>query len=283
MAANILIASLASISAALFAWLFFLQLQEKMGYYRDIVTEMTTNKFSELFMFVDISRYFYYYIAAVFCLPILVILLSGKISLGLLTFFAILLSPYLILKRLIQKRLKQFERQLPDALMMIAGSIKSGSSLPIALDSLIQESSPPLSQEFSIFVRERKLGMDRDTAFANMEQRLPLEDLSLALSAVRISSEVGGNLGETLESLAETLRKKLVMEGKVESLTSQGKLQGLVMSFLPMFLMLALLKLEPEAMGKMFTTKIGWIVVSTIICMQLLGFLAIRKITTIDV
>jgi tight adherence protein B len=283
MIANLIIASLASISAGIFAWLFFMQMHEKLSYYKEIVSEMTTNKFSELFMFIDVSRYFYYYVGTVLIFPVIVTELSGDVSLGVLSFVAVLFSPYLILKFLIKKRLKRFEQQLPDALIMIAGSIRSGASLPIALDSLVKESSPPLSQEFSLLVRERKLGLNMDTALENMERRLPLEDLSMFLSAVRISREIGGNLAETLESLAETLRRKLVMEGKIDSLTAQGKLQGIVMSSLPIFLMIALLKLEPTAMGMMFTTKIGWVVLFMIFLMQILGFLAIRKITEIDV
>lgn len=283
MIANLIIACLASISAGIFAWLFFLQMHEKLSYYKEIVSEMTTNKFSELFMFIDVSRYFYYYVGTVLIFPVIVTELSGDVSLGVLSFVAVLFSPYLILKFLIKKRLKRFEQQLPDALIMIAGSIRSGASLPIALDSLVKESSPPLSQEFSLLVRERKLGLNMDTALENMERRLPLEDLSMFLSAVRISREIGGNLAETLESLAETLRRKLVMEGKIDSLTAQGKLQGIVMSSLPIFLMIALLKLEPTAMGMMFTTKIGWVVLFMIFLMQILGFLAIRKITEIDV
>ena len=283
MIANIGIACLVAASAGIFAWLFFLKMYDRLTHYKDTVEEITTNKFSELFLFIDISNYFYYYVAALFLFPVVVGLLSGDISLGILTFFIVLFSPYLILKMMIKKRLKKFEQQLPDALVMVAGSIRSGSSLPIALDSLIKESAPPLSQEFGLYVRERKLGLDRDTAFENLERRVPLEDLSLTLSAVRISSEIGGDLAQTLESLAETLRKKLVMEGKVESLTAQGRLQGIVMSCLPLFLIVALMKLEPAAMGQMFTTKIGWMVLATILCMQVLGFIAIRKITAIDV
>ncbi len=283
MIVNIIISLLASIATGIFAWLFFQRMHEKLGTYKDTVTEMTTSKFSELFLFIDISRYFYYYIGALLVVPVLFGALSGDFFIGIFSFFAILFSPYLVLNRLIKKRLKKFEQQLPDALLMISGSIRSGASLPIALDSLVKESSPPLSQEFSLYLRERKLGVDMETALQNLERRVPLEDLSMALSAVRISREIGGNLAETLESLADTLRKKLVMEGKIESLTSQGKLQGIVMSSLPLFLMLALLKLEPDAMGQMFTTKIGWAVLGMIFCMQLLGFVAIRKITNIDV
>jgi len=283
MIANILIVCLASASAGIFAWLFFQQMQKKLLYYRDVISDITASKFSELFLFVDISKYFYYYIGALFVFPVIVVELSGDLSLGVLSFLAILFSPYLILNLMIKKRLKKFEQQLPDALIMISGSLRSGASLSIALDSLVKESSPPLSQEFSLLIRERKLGVDMDTALENMEKRIPLEDLSMFLSAVRISREIGGNLAETLETLAETIRKKLVMEGKIDSLTAQGKLQGIVMSCLPIFLMIALMKLEPDAMGQMFTTKIGWMVLGMIFFMQVLGFLSIRKITNIDV
>ncbi|MCL7488917.1 MAG: type II secretion system F family protein [Desulfobulbaceae bacterium] len=283
MIVNTIIACLVSVSAGIFAWLFFRQLYEKLSYYKEVVSDVTASKFSELFLFIDVAKYFYYYVAAILIFPLIVTELSGDISLGILTFLAVLFSPYLILKAMIRKRLKRFEQQLPDALIMIAGSIRSGASLSIALDSLIRESSPPLSQEFSLLVRERKLGVDMDTALENMERRIPLEDLSMFLSAIRISREVGGNLAETIESLAETIRRKLVMEGKIDSLTAQGKLQGIVMSSLPIFLMIALLKLEPDAMGMMFTTKIGWLALTIIFLMQILGFLAIKKITEINV
>lgn len=283
MIAEIFIACLVAVSAGIFAWLFFLRLYDKLAYYKDVFSEMTTSKFSELFLFVDVSRYFYFYLGVVLVLPVIVLELSGEVLISLATFFMLLFSPYFILKIMIRRRLKNFERQLPDGLVMLSGSLRAGASISIALDNLIQESPVPLSQEFSLLVRERKLGVDLDTALANMERRVPLEDLSMALSAVRISREVGGDLAATLESLADTLRRKLTMEGKIESLTAQGKLQGIVMSCLPIFLLIVLLKLEPVTMRLMFTTKLGWVVLFLIFCMQVLGFLAIRKITEINV
>lgn len=283
MLGKVIIAFLASVSAGIFSWLFFSQLYDKLAYYKEVLSEMTASKFSELFLFVDISRYFYFYILVVLTMPFVAWELSGDKIVGFLVFLGLLFSPYIILNALIKKRLKKFERQLPDALVMLAGSLRAGASLATALDGLIKESPAPLSQEFSLMVRERKLGVDMDTVIGNMERRLPLEDLYMFLSAVRISREVGGNLSETLEALADTLRRKLTMEGKIDSLTAQGKLQGVVMSSLPIVLMIALLKLEPDTMGLMFTTKIGWMVLAVIFVMQLLGFLAIRKITQINV
>jgi tight adherence protein B len=280
---ELIIVGLTSVSAGILGWLFCLRMYDKLTYYKQVFSERTTNKFSELFLFVDASRYFYVYIGAVLIFPLVILELSGDIILAGVSFFLILLSPYFVLKLMIKKRLEKFERQLPDALVMLSGSLRSGASIAIALDNLIKESPVPLSQEFSLLVRERKLGVDLDAAITHMEQRLPLEDLSMTLSAIRISREVGGDLAATLESLADTLRRKLTMEGKIVSLTAQGKLQGLVMSGLPIFLMLVLLKIEPATMRLMFTTKIGWVTLFLIFCMQVLGFLAIRKVTKIDV
>ncbi len=280
---NSIIASLSALSAGILAWLFFKSMYDKLAYYRDVVEDITTNKFSELFLFVNVGRYFYYYIGLITITPLVVLELSRDLLLAFITFVALLLSPYIILKMMIKKRLRMFERQLPDALLMLSGSLRAGASIAIALDNLIKESPAPLSQEFSLMVREQKLGVDLETSARNMEGRIPLEALSMALSAILISREVGGNLAHTMESLADTLRRKLTMEGKIESLTAQGKLQGIVMSALPLLLLLVLLKLEPESMGMMFTTHLGWAVLFLIICMQTLGFIAIRKITRIDV
>ena len=102
-------------------------------------------------------------------------------------------------------------------------------------------------------------------------------------SALRISREVGGNLGEILERLADTLRRKATMEGKIESLTAQGKMQGYVMTALPVFLGFLLYFLEPEAMAQLFTTPKGWTVLAVVFIMESLGYVFIRKVTHIDV
>ena len=102
-------------------------------------------------------------------------------------------------------------------------------------------------------------------------------------AALRISREIGGNLGETLDTLSDTLRRKSTMEGKIDSLTAQGRMQGLVMTALPVFLGFLLYLLEPEAMSLLFTTPAGWGTLAVIIVMETLGYIFIRKVTTIDV
>jgi tight adherence protein B len=94
---------------------------------------------------------------------------------------------------------------------------------------------------------------------------------------------VGGNLAEVLERLAQTLRSKAVMEGKIKALTAQGKLQGIVVGMLPIFMAVVLNYLEPEAMAPLFTTWYGWVVVGVISVLLIVGGIFIRKIVSIDV
>ncbi|MEJ2061300.1 MAG: type II secretion system F family protein [Gammaproteobacteria bacterium] len=234
-------------------------------------------------MQIDTERLFYANIALLVILPPIIWLLADNIVIGLLTFVALLFIPRMAYNQLRKRRLTMIERQLPDAYIAIANAMRSGASFAIAVQTVADDFMPPISQEIGLFLREQRLGVDLDTSLANVEKRIPIPEMTMFTSAVRISRDIGGNLAETLEKLADTLRRKQDMDGKIKSLTAQGKMQGMVMSFLPVFLVLILLKLQPEAMSKLFTTRIGWAVLGVAITMELLGYLAIRKITRIDI
>ena len=100
---------------------------------------------------------------------------------------------------------------------------------------------------------------------------------------MRITREVGGNFAEILESLADTLRRKHEMEGKIKALTAQGRMQGIVMAALPLFLMAILTYMEPEAMSPLYNTLVGWAVLFVVFVMITIGYLGIRSIVNIDV
>lgn len=238
---------------------------------------------ADMFIFIDPTRLFYYNVGALIVLPTLVWLFTNNPVFVTFAAVATLILPKYYIKSLGTRRLKRFEEQLPDALLMVSGAMRAGASLNVALESMIKEQKPPLSQEFELMLREQRLGMDFDAALVNMEKRNPIQDFSLVVSGLRISREVGGNLAEILESLAHTLREKATMEGKIRSLTAQGKMQGLIMSCLPLLMMAALNWIEPKAMGTMFTTLFGWATLTVILVMITIGYLFIRKITTIDV
>ena len=172
---------------------------------------------------------------------------------------------------------------MPDALLMVSGAMRAGASLSIALEGLVKEQPPPISQEFELYLKEQRLGVEFEQSLRSMEARNPMPDFRMLVTALRINREVGGNLAETMETLGDTLRRKSMMEGKIESLTAQGKLQGIVMTGLPILLGCLLNFMEPEAMSKLWTTPIGWALLVVIVIMESMGYFLIKKITTIDV
>lgn len=279
----LLIAVFAGSAAAIFAWLFFTNIANRVIDTKASAAESVSMQFTRMFVFIDAKRFVNIYLAFLLIVPILVWVLSDEPLLAVLSLVVLFVFPKLYLDFLLKRRLKAFEKQLPDALIMLANSLKVGASFATAVENLVEEAPEPINQEFGLYVKEIKLGVDFETALNHLEARVPLEDFSLCISAIRISREVGGNLAGTLESLADTLRRKLSMEGKIDSLTAQGKLQGIVMSSLPILLIVVLMRIEPAAMSKLFTTQMGWAVLAMVAAMQILGFLAIRKITTIDV
>ena len=182
-----------------------------------------------------------------------------------------------------KRRLQKFEEQLPDALMMIAGGLRAGSGLASAIQQLVLGAQQPLAQEFSLMLREQRLGVTLGDSLNNLARRMPTQTTALVTSAMRIANETGGSLAETLERTSQTIRSRLHLEGKIRALTSQGKLQAWVVGLLPILLMFVLNKMEPEAMSLLWNTRIGWATLTVIALFELMGVYVIRKIIAIDV
>jgi len=241
------------------------------------------SELESMFIFTGTSRLLLVNVALVILLPVVAYLATGNLVVVGICVVAAFFIPRRVLRFIADRRLRQIEAQLPDALLMIVGALRSGASLPIALESVSNEGKPPISQEFELLLREMRLGVDFGVALRNLERRVPLQDLGMVTAGMSLSREVGANLAETLDSIAKTIRAKLQMEGKIRSLTAQGKMQGLVMSGLPVFLILVLKFMEPEAMAPLFDTWYGWATLGVIAVAILIGYHFIRKITAIDV
>jgi tight adherence protein B len=238
---------------------------------------------ADAFVFVNRQKAAAWSLVFMVGLPIAVFLLTGSMLIAVASVPIAMAVPRRYLARMRKKRIEALEKQLPDALLMMSGALRAGASFPIALEAVVQESAAPISQEFDLLMREIRLGIDLDVAMRNVEKRIPIPDFLMMTAAVTIAREVGGNLAESLESVARTLREKLQMEGKIRALTSQGRMQGIVMTCLPLFLMLVLRFMEPKAMAPLFGEPVGWATLAVIGVMELLGYVSIKKITNIDV
>lgn len=253
-----------------------------MEFYRSKFTANAQVEMSDMFVFTDPARLFWLNIFGLILIPLLVHLLFNLWIITGLVFSVLLIVPGFLWARMRNKRFRLLEAQLPDAFMMLSSSLQAGASLNMAFQDLVKQSPAPISQEFGLLVKRMQLGVSLEDSLIELEKRLPIPSFVMASSAIRISREVGGNLVETINSMADTLRRKQTMEGKIDSLTAQGKAQGTFMAMVPVALALILSFFEPEAMRKLYTTREGLMVLSVMIIMQVMGFVFIRKITSID-
>ena len=241
------------------------------------------NQLQKMFYFANTRRLLVIYVLVLIGLPVAMFMLDQAPVIILFAFLALLALPRIALKRMAVKRRVHFNNALPDALAQIAGAMRAGATFTTALQSVVEEQKGPLGQEFGLMLREQRVGARLEDALDNLGERVQSEELDLVISATMISQEIGGNLGEILQRLSETLRRKMEMEGKIKALTAQGILQGIVVTLLPFFILGALLVAEPAATRPIFTSLLGWIFLFIIIVLEIIGGLMIKKIVSIDI
>jgi tight adherence protein B len=278
-----LIISIVAVSAALLTWFVIDMGTVTMAKYRASFTERAKFQVQEFFLFIDPKKLFTANLAIMALGGVLAWILTGTVLVAIPVFFALALLPRLLYAWMRKRRLSQFEEQLPDALMMLSGGLRAGIGLSSALGQLVTEAPSPLAQEFSLVLREQRLGVTLEQSLNNLARRMPTQTTALVVSAMRIATETGGGLAETLERTAHTIRSRLQMEGKIGALTAQGKLQAWVVGALPLLLMFVLNKMEPEAMSLLWHSRIGWGTLVVIGILEFLGVYMIRKIVAIDV
>lgn len=196
---------------------------------------------------------------------------------------ASLAGPWLLAKRLATRRRKQFVYQLPDALLALTSALRAGCNLMRGLELMASRQPAPLSQEFSIVLAEQRVGRPLAESLEDLRRRVGAPELDLMNTAMNVSRRVGGNLADTLESLARTLQEKAHVEGKIDALTSMGRAQGWVVGLLPIFIGLVLYGQQPERMSLLFTQWYGWVVLAIVAAMMTAAAWMIRGIIHIDV
>lgn len=251
--------------------------------YQESFTEKADSSLQALFLFVDARRVFTVNILFLLIVPVIVYLVTGAIFYAVLAILLLLFLPKILLKRMEAKRRRQINEALPDALAQIAGAMSAGATFPSALEILVGETSGPISQEFSLVLKEQRLGATMGNALESLGERVQTEEMDLVITAAQIANEVGGNLSGIFERLSVTLRRKMEMEGKIKSLTSQGVLQGWVVGLLPFGIIAALYVVDRENIEPIFHNLLGWIFLAVILLNELLGGMLIRKIVSIDV
>jgi tight adherence protein B len=218
---------------------------------------------------------------------------GGAVLLGVVTNFVPLLVivgavagfmvPRFYLSNMEQQRRKKFDAQLLDAIPMLAGAMKAGMSLLQAMEQVTREMGPPIRQEFAHALQENRVGKPIIQALMDMKNRIGSDDLSVTVNAISIAQETGGVLSDLLVKMGDMIRARNRVRAKIVTLSAQGRLQGLIMIFIPWLLAAVISMVDPGMMRPMFTTTTGQIMLVIIVVLEILGWLVIRRIVAIDV
>lgn len=199
---------------------------------------------------------------------------------GMIGFFV----PRIMVSRQINKRLYAFEGQLADTLSLWVNALRSGFSVLQAMEAIARDSPEPTMTEFQRVVKEVQLGIDMEAALDHLLERIQSEDLDLVVTAVNIQREVGGNLAEILQTISGTIRERIKLKGEIRVLTSQGRVTGYLISFLPISLALFLNVASPGYMGQMFENRTcGWPMIGVALALIGIGMAVIQKIVDIEI
>ena len=181
------------------------------------------------------------------------------------------------------KRIERINAQLVDMLGMVSNSIKTGYGLMQSLEFAGSQLPAPLGLELRRTLREATLGMTSEDALAAMGQRINSKDLDLVLTAITIQRAVGGNLSEILDKVAYTMRERERIRGDIATLTSQQKLTGIVVGGLPVFMFAVFTVMNPAYMSVFFEESIGRIILLVAAGLEVLGYLAMKRIMAIEI
>jgi len=237
---------------------------------------------SEMFFFVGPQQLIVLTLAVTAIGATVGLLLLGPVFTVLLILFG-LASPTLLVRFYRQRRVKLFEQQLVDALVGIASAFRAGMTLYQAMEEVARTSNPPLSQEFALTVRETRLGKSTEEALVNLTHRVNSDDLRLVVTAINTARSLGGNMAEMLDTISITIRERFRVEGRIRSLTAQGKLQGYIIGAMPVLVWFGFDMVRPDLTRPMMEHWFGYAVVGVVLVLEALGILLIRRVIAIRV
>ncbi|MEW6423890.1 MAG: type II secretion system F family protein [Bacillota bacterium] len=191
--------------------------------------------------------------------------------------------PWIVVRLAAKRRVIRFNGQLADTLLVMANSLRAGFSFLQAIEVVQREMPPPVSREFGRTFRELSLGTPVEEALTGLARRVKSDDLSLVVTAVLIQRQVGGNLAEVLEKISRTIQERVRIQGEIRTLTAQGRISGIIVGLLPVFLLVVMTAINPGYTGILFTTPVGRLMLACAALAQLLGWFLIRRITHIRV
>lgn len=191
--------------------------------------------------------------------------------------------PWFRLSRQRDRRLRLFEKQIPEALDLMGRALLAGHAFPTAVKMVGDEMQDPIGQEFRTLFDETNYGIPQNDALLRLAERVPIADLSYFVVAVMIQRESGGNLAELLEKISGVVRARLALLGQVRTLAAEGKLSAWILTLLPFGTALIINIITPKFMSILWTDPAGIRLVGIALLSVAVGVLWMRKIIRIRV
>ena len=191
--------------------------------------------------------------------------------------------PYAVVRHLESKRRHQLERQLVDSITTVASGVRAGLNIVQSMEMLEQNSRAPIKQEFAQLLREYQMGLDLDQAMRNAANRIGSSHFRLLFTALEMHRRRGGDVGQSLDRIAESIREIQRLEGKLETLTASGRFQAVSLAGMPIVLMAAMYLFTPGFLRPLTVDPIGRIIMVVIIALVVTAFFWIRKIMNVDI
>ena len=228
------------------------------------------------------SEFITLHIISIVVVSLIVYFLTRNYLLTFLVFIIITLIPFLLLNIRTAQRLRRFHEQLPDTLQLISGSLKAGYSFNQAISMVVEESKPPISDEFKRVLSEIRMGLSDREALENMAVRINSEHFNWVVMSVNVQREVGGNLAEVMEIISNTIRERDKVMNQIKALTSEGKLSAYILIALPILLGIYLSFINREYISLLITTKIGLAMIGIAVLLMIAGIIWMLRIIRVE-
>lgn len=190
-------------------------------------------------------------------------------------------APYFYVRWKKARRILKLESQLPDAIDLIARAVRAGHPLSEGLRMAAEEAPDPLASEFRVTFEEQKFGLPFEEALLGLGDRVEVVDVRILITAILVQREVGGNLSEILEQIAETMRARFSLKRQVRVYTAQGRMSGYTLAALPILVGLVIALINPDYLSTLFRETLGRTLLVSAAFLQMIGFLWIRRIVDV--
>ncbi len=286
-------AALIGLSFSGIAYTIFRAVGTGTGAYSDSMSEETSRQFEDLFLFIPAKRIAEIgraAAAAVFLLCFIPLFdhtnpvsTTAGIILGSAFGALALMAPSRIVGVMRRRRRFKFNLQLVDALGSMSNALRAGFSINQAFETVVQNGEKPISQEFGVMLQQMRVGMNFYDALQSLDKRVGSDDLTLVVTAIDIARRTGGNLTEIFDKISLTIRERMRIERRVMTLTSQGRLQGIIVACMPAVLGVAMTFVKPGLMIPFFKSVNGMASVGLTVLLIAAGWFFISRIIRIDI